>query len=293
VIEALDKKAERSFEKISPTAWSVAWRRTFTDIPYSKEVFEQFKQMHAIGNNDSLDVMRGSDMAPLFEARYKLSNKLLRQSGISQVLELAAGLTPRGLELTRDPAITYAELDLPNMVREKKRILEGILGKETRPNLYLMEGNALSRTDVMRVTNFFRTGESVAVVNEGLLRYLTHEEKALVASNVLSILKECGGIWITPDTAIAATFEQVAGRSEEAQKLSAEVEKMTGINKERNYFKDEATAQAFFEDRGFSVEKHSYLEVFDQLSSPQILRFPASTAQRLIEHSTAFLMKAR
>src|ERR1041385_1494837 len=85
-------------EKISPTAWGVAFRRTFTDIPLSKEIFEALEEIRKKDSHQTEDFQRTSltDLAPYFEARYKMINHLLEQTGQTQVLELAAGMSPRG-----------------------------------------------------------------------------------------------------------------------------------------------------------------------------------------------------
>jgi O-methyltransferase involved in polyketide biosynthesis len=287
------KSAGDSYEKISPTAWGVAWCRTFTDIPFSKEIFEQLKKRHKASGMDSSTVALPASLIPMFEGRYKLVNRLLAQTNIKNVIELAAGFSQRGLELTKDLEVAYVELDLPQIIQEKKEIIEAILKNSTRPNLNLIAGNALSKEDLKNAMDVFKPGEKIAIINEGLLRYLTHEEKAVVASNVFSILKERGGVWITPDIPIKSAFERISSMSDEMGKRSRDVEKMTGINKETNYFKDENVARNFFEDKGFIVEKHPFLEVFDELSSPKNLSLPAESVRALLEPFMVFVMRVR
>lgn len=285
---------EHSHERISPTAWGIAWRRTFTDIPYSIEIFEQLKKRHITNEGDFAKVMQAPELTPMFEARYKICNKLLKQTGIKQVLEIAAGFAPRGLELTKDSASTFVELDLPNVIREKKQVVENILGKESRPNLHFVEGNALSKDDVVKAASIFQAGE-VAVINEGLLRYLSHAEKTFVAKNILLILKERGGVWITPDIPLTGAFDKLSSGSAEAKKLTTDVDKMTGLNVS-NYFKDEEEAVAFFEKLGFTIEKHLFTEVFNQLSSLNILSLPKDATRATIEYSeqaVVFVMRAK
>lgn len=286
-------KIERSYEKISPTAWGVAWRRTFTDIPYSREIFEQLQMMHSPGERDFETVTKASVLTPLQEARYKLVNKLLANSNIKQVLELAAGLAPRGLELTQDPEIVLSELDLPGIMHEKKVIVTALLGESPRPNLTLVEGSALSTVDIARATNVFQKGKEVAVVNEGLLSYLPHDEISILASNILSILKEYGGVWITPDIVFESAFKKLSNQSDELRQQRRSVSKMAGIQDEANYFKDEADARKFFEDRGFTIEKHSFSEIFDELSSPRTLSLTAESTRELIEPFMVFVMRAK
>jgi O-methyltransferase involved in polyketide biosynthesis len=247
--------------------------------------------MHNV-NETNFTVMRVANLAPLVEGRYKLVNKLLAQTNIKQVLELAAGLAPRGLELTQDPTITSVELDLPSITREKRKIVDTILGENQRPNLNLIEGSALSKSDLMKATSMFKLGE-IAVINEGLLKYLTYQEKVTVASNILSILKKRGGVWITPDVPTASMYEKLSARGEEMDAQLKNINRMTGVKAETNYFKDEADARAFFEGQGFIIEKHPLLEIFDQLNSYQNLSLSKESVRTLLEPRVVFVMKVR
>jgi O-methyltransferase involved in polyketide biosynthesis len=94
----------KDFESVIPTAILTAYPKILTDIPYAKEVFAEL-------NRDSIPVSLIVDkLAPELEARHKLINKLLKESKIDQVLELAAGYTTRGVELAQnDSRISYVE----------------------------------------------------------------------------------------------------------------------------------------------------------------------------------------
>ena len=92
------------------------------------------------------------------------------------------------------------------------------------------------------------------MTTEGLLRYLTFEEKALVARNVREILQRYGGWWITPDVhLISSTRRQTTEyRQQERETL--------GRSLEANYFEDLDHAQRFFEGLGFAVESRPLFE---------------------------------
>ena len=59
-----------SFESISPTAILTSYPRTFTDIPYEKEIFKW------LSKNCNENVKLNKLLAPEIEARYKLTDKL-------------------------------------------------------------------------------------------------------------------------------------------------------------------------------------------------------------------------
>jgi hypothetical protein len=55
--------------------------------------------------------------------RHVMIDRLAAASGCAQVLELAAGLSRRGVTMSADPALRYVEVDLPPMIAHKQRLL--------------------------------------------------------------------------------------------------------------------------------------------------------------------------
>lgn len=84
------KLIKNNFESVIPTAVTVAYPRIFTDIPYSNEIFSYLKNKIDVESYLSKDIL-----AVELEARYKLMNKLLKNTNIKQVLELAAGYSQK------------------------------------------------------------------------------------------------------------------------------------------------------------------------------------------------------
>lgn len=62
-----------------------------------------------------------------------------------------------------------------------------------------ISGNATKMCDFDKCSKLFYTSEKLAVINEGLLRYLAFEEKRQVAKNVFQTLKRFDDVWITCD----------------------------------------------------------------------------------------------
>lgn len=291
-VDPRTQKREGSRERISPTAWRVAYRRTLSDIPLSSEIFDE---LHKIMNRtrsaaelQELEQPLCPEIAPIFEARFKLVNRLLKEQNAKQILEIAAGFSPRSLEMARDPSVEYAEIDLPGVMREKRWVIEELV-KQSKipryPNVHLNTGNALIMQDLLSAVKPFRK-EPIAVVNEGLLRYLTFEEKTMVAKNVHELLHLFGGTWITPDLSLRP--EGTFGLPEDQ---NARIECITGIDVANNYFKSEDVARTFFEHLGFSVERHSFMEVADDLVSPQRLHLSKEQVEKEIGRLAVFVMK--
>jgi len=95
---------------------------------------------------------------------------------VGAVLEIAAGLSPRGIRLLRRYAhlpLRYVEADLPGMAARKQRLLQrrGL----ARPDLAVVACDAFASTGPLSLEAVARAhlapGVGVAVVTEGLLNY--------------------------------------------------------------------------------------------------------------------------
>lgn len=263
-----------SYERISPTAWLVAYQRTLSDIPLSGEIFAELqaraKQTQSASDIESLEKLKSPEMTPVWEARFKMVNHLLKAYRPHQVLEIAAGFSPRGLEMAKDASVEYVEVDLPGVIQEKRSIVEKLVEQSkvrAQLNLHLEEGNALNLPDLLAATRFF-ADKPIAVVSEGLLPYLNLEQKAALAGNVYTVLERFGGIWITPD--IPFLLPITSGISAETMReRTAKIGALTGIDVLKNRFENEEAACTFFENLGFQIERYAYTEVMDELFSFQ------------------------
>lgn len=292
-----DREGRGSHERISVTAWRVAYRRTLSDIPFSAEIFEEVQKImrrtRSAAELEQLDQLTQPDITPIFEARFKLVNRLLKEEKARQILEIASGFSPRSLALARDPAVEYSEMDLPGLMSEKRSVFDELIrqAKIPRyPNVHLNAGNALAMEDLLGAVKPFLRNEHIAVVNEGLLRYLTFEEKAIVARNVRELLRLFGGTWITPDLSLRP--QSAFGLSGESRREQfARIERMTGIDVDKNYFENEDAARVFFEECGFRIERHSFMEIADELVSPQRLQLSSEQVEKEIGRLAVFVMK--
>ena len=102
--------------------------------------------------------------------RHVMIDRLAAASGCAQVLELAAGLSRRGVTMSADPGLRYVEVDLPAMIAHKQRLLrKSARGREiaARPNLVLHPADATT----LAFDEVLAPGP-VCVIAEGLLVYL-------------------------------------------------------------------------------------------------------------------------
>lgn len=108
--------------------------------------------------------------------RHTAIDHLLREARPARVLELACGLSRRGVTMTADGAIEYTEVDLPAMIAHKRKLLERAeAGREalSRPNLHLVEGDVLN----IDLAPLVPGEDPLFVIAEGLYMYLTPEQQ--------------------------------------------------------------------------------------------------------------------
>ncbi len=286
---------ESSYEKISATAWGVAYRRTFSDIKYAKEIFDELDKAVNINDPVELDYMESikkSKISPQFEARYKLISRLLENNKTNQILELASGLSPRGLAMAEaNPSLQYVELELPAMAEQKRKILQNLFLQQKanpRKNLRIKNGDALKIDSLLSATSDFKN-EPISVINEGLLRYLDTNQKTTVAKNIHLLLEKFGGAWITSDISL----EKLTSYAKERAAARKRILTLSGINVKANSFKNEESARKFFEDLGFSVERHGFFEIADKLVSPKKLGLSPEEIKDMLKSAVVFVMKIR
>lgn len=187
-----------SFDKISRTALMVAYIRQFTDIPYSKEIAKLVNAQAVVEKLIENTSDRPVEVGIYIEGRYKFVNKLLAQSQVTQIIELASGLQPRGMIMTENPEVTFIESDLPGILAQKQEIAQKLVGQ--RLNYYFTAINAANINNEFPLhVNYLNTQKPVVITCEGLMMYLTFPEKQMVFKNIREMLQIYGGIWITPD----------------------------------------------------------------------------------------------
>jgi O-methyltransferase involved in polyketide biosynthesis len=272
-------KFRSHYETISPTALAAARARTFSDIPYSKEIFDAAEKTMKISNAKKRLIFND---APTYEARYKLVNKLLGISKITQIMELASGLSPRGISMAQDKKVKYVEIDLANIMAQKLKLLHLIKGN-LPSNLHFETGNILNlKTLEVPAKRYFDKNEPIAMLNEGLMRYLNFEEKARLGRNIHSLLENFGGVWITPDITLREGVKK--------ENVAKATQKVTGVNISQNAFESVDEAKQFFTRLGFDIEVHSFLEV-KGLVSPMRLKLSTEATKEMIGQWVVFVMR--
>lgn len=271
------------YEEISPTAIVTSYPRIFTDIPYEKEIYNWLETHY------HKEVTLNKMLAPEIEARFKLINRILDKYGIKQVLELAAGYSSRGLIYSKK-GYNYVEMDLESVSQNKRKILKSI-EKNIPNNLNIIYGNALKKDDFRRIESYFKTDEPITVINEGLLRYLTFDEKRQVAQNVCDLLSKYDGIWITCDV---TPKNFIKSQDKALKDFNKNLSNITSRNNLNHRFEDINHVKTFFGDIGLEVlEIHKFNEMREDLYSVNKLNIIDEKIEQTLEDAIVVVMKVK
>lgn len=147
--------------------------------------------------NGALGITRPFTGAPELRAslleRHRILDELITTSRCKNVIELAAGLSRRGITMTEDASIRYVEIDLPHVVDAKRAILEkSERGRDAlaRPSFTIEKGD-VTTIDLDAVLSDAKG--SLFVIAEGLLMYLDEAAQNKLFDEVSRRLEKCGG----------------------------------------------------------------------------------------------------
>lgn len=147
----------------------------------------------------------------------------LDEGRVGQVLEIACGLSPRGLRTTeRRPEVRYVEADLPDMARTKAALLSehGLWGRDHR--VVCVDALRDDGTDSLAevAARNLLPGVPVAVVTEGLVNYFDAPTVDGMWARIAALLRaQGGGVYLSdihltahaPQSALARVFRAGLG----------------------------------------------------------------------------------
>lgn len=166
---------------VSPTAHYTGevWRRTGLSHPWlaTREGRVMFDALHPLMTVSG--ALGGPSLETYLVARHLAIDAVLERAierhGVTQVIELAAGMSPRGWRFANryGDRLTYVEADLPAMADRKWRALRRIGS--------LSDGHQVRQVDVLQAQDLAALADELdpqrglAIVTEGLLGYLPTE----------------------------------------------------------------------------------------------------------------------
>lgn len=171
-------------ETISPTAHytGYVWFRNGLSHPElatteGRILFESLRPMMFVSG-----AVGGPSLEPYLLARHRAIDALLERAveehGVTQVVEVASGLSPRGWRFTTryGDRLTYVEADLPDMAQRKRAALEriGSLSEHHRvETLDALRGDGPG--SLAELARELDPAHGLAIITEGLLGYLDGE----------------------------------------------------------------------------------------------------------------------
>lgn len=195
-------KAVDLFELVSPTAKVVSYLRDSQDsFPFAKRLtcHEEAKSIL-----DHLGIKQTAVLARLslmFQARYQTINQILQEQRFRQVMELASGISPRGLDWSRqNPGTVYLESDLPTLMRVKAKAMRDSIADDTvlrRGILHCCGVDALNLSSIEDALEYMDPNARLAIVTEGLLLYFNQTEMEHFFDNMRIVLSNHPrAVWI-------------------------------------------------------------------------------------------------
>jgi O-methyltransferase involved in polyketide biosynthesis len=169
---------------VSPTAHytGYVWARNGLSHPAlaSREgrlLFESLRTPMTVSR-----LLGGPTLEAYLLARHRALDALLERAieehGVTQVIEVAAGLSPRGWRFSEryGSRLTYIEADLPAMAERKRNALEQMGSLNEHHRVKLMDA---LRDDgpgsIVPITSELDPTEGLAIITEGLLSYLDRD----------------------------------------------------------------------------------------------------------------------
>ena len=251
---------------------------------------EKEKVFHGIDRKDMIN--RPVDIAR--ELRYVALNRTIEESGYQTLMDLPCGYTPKVFEFT-EKGMHYIGCDLPAVIDDFAPIIDSMTDEEQKKKIDFAVVDVTNYESLKAAAD--KADGPVCIATEGLLAYLSSDEKQQLWRNIRRILSEKGGCWLNTDAETIrryfAVFKAVAGdragdlmaglikgfseqsdtdlRSNSSEVLSGQM-KGTGESVRMDYEKLEAAYHA----AGLLVEKVPYyrddleLHLFNSMSPEEI-----------------------
>ena len=181
------------FDAVSPTAKVVSYLRSCgTGLAFAQQLTCAEQALQLLQDLGITDAAVRAKLAVLFACRYQCINAAISRRGVHQVLEIAAGITPRGLDWSRRrPGTVFIESDLPALMRVKAKALRDAIlqdSVERRGVLHCCGLNALDLASIQHALEYTDPRSELVIVTEGMLLYFDDAELQRFLSNMRAVL---------------------------------------------------------------------------------------------------------
>ena len=192
------------------------------------------------------------------EILYTRGNDLIIEEHNPTVLDLACGYSPRVLVMA-PRGYTYIGADLPEVAKELTARRSQLIPDD--PSLFAGYRciDVTDREQMDGAVGGLR--EPITIVTQGLLTYLTLEQKDELMAGVKSLLSRDGGCWIIPDACpdrmLSTSFEAVLGKrgAGVAKTVYGILDRRVGRSRKDNGWQNTEEMVAALEGAGFVVRR--------------------------------------
>ncbi len=180
--------------------------------------------------------------------RHETIDFLAERSGADTIVELAAGLSPRGAAMSARDGLVYTEVDTGSVIEKKRALLSRTERGRTildRPNYRLVPGDLRG----MELTPLVAQGGRLLVIAEGLLMYLDARARDELFRRVSALVRNTRSVRFVFDL-VPGSEEPPPGRL--GRLLGRVFRKKTGG---AHFVRDKATRESIRKmllDAGFS-----------------------------------------
>lgn len=240
--------------------------------------------MASVGNKDAVSIVSKMDVSELagqrgtvppeikrgyaiaLEARYEVSNEMIKREDKPFIIDLPSGYTPRAM-LTPKMGKKYIGMDLPVVADDIGPIVKEILPDEYGVSVQFYGVDA-TNYDSMKEALDGIDGE-VCIVMDGILGYFNEPELISLCENIKKILTRFGGSWVTGDVTglniFGATFAALFKENPEVINAFSTntANQMSDVTLGQNSMLIGGIDKAleFLAGRGFIVERFSYSDL--------------------------------
>lgn len=218
--------------------------------------------LHLLGTNQEIILLQRHRLID------HLTRHTIREQGVTQVVELACGLSPRGTRFCREfgDGLLYVEADLPDMAARKRRLLgrAGELGERHR----VVNCNILARDSEDALESVLQReldpSRNTLVITEGLINYFDTATMQVFWSRLAAALGAFPAGYYLSD--LYSGFSVGRSRSSRLMKelLAAATRRRVTL-----HFQSEAEVEEAFRAAGFAGlqlhEPEAYSSVLDDM----------------------------
>lgn len=286
---------KQDFAKISHTAILCAHARAkYTNIPFAKKIYETInnKPRTTTFIADQITKYNQNFRTQLstLEGRYLAINDAIAKSKSSNIIEIASGISTRGLEYA-DKGYTYIETDLPEMIKLKENLLQKITNNQIQSNHHFRSLNALNQNELLATGKYMRQLSpegSIALIQEGLLMYLAKSEQKKLRDNIATFLDKYSpnGTWITTD---------LSSREPKEKKAFKLIMNLISQNTNRKFkrFSDDSEAKEFLNEGGLTGAPLPNEPYIKNLSYAKKMRLNQNQISQVSDHYRAWTISLK